>query len=129
MTRGPAWPQGLPELPYVRTTSYAGQDVLLSMTFLTSAAVPAEPTSITYRIDSLESAQEILGPTAVTPTGSTQILQLAGALMQLTRQLYGRENFQVWISAVVPDANASSGSITVNQLVIIEVIAIAVAPK
>lgn len=129
MTRGPAWPQGLPELPYPRKTSYAGQDVLLSLTFLTSAAVPVQPTSISYRMDSLESASEVIPPTVVAPTGSTQILQLAGALMQLTRQWYGRENMQVFITAVLPDANASSGSITVQQIVIIELVAIAVAPQ
>lgn len=129
MTRGPAWPQGLSELPYTRQTSYAGQDVLLSMTFLTSAAVPVQPTSITYRMDSLESAVTVIATTSVTPTGSTQILQLTGALMQLTRQWYGRENMQVLITAVLADANASSGSITVQQIVIIELVAIAIAPQ
>lgn len=125
MTRGPAWPQAIPELPYQRSTSYAGQDVLLNLTFLTSAAVPVQPTSITYRVDSLESAEGIIPPTVVTPTGSSQVLQLAGAKMVLTRQWYGRENFQVFITAVIPDSAAASGSITVKQLVIIELIAIA----
>lgn len=127
MTRGPAWPQGLPELPYTRTTSYAGQDVLLNLTFLSSLGVATQPTSITYRVDSLESAQGIIPQTVVTPTGASQILQLPGAKMVLTRQWYGRENFQVFITAVIPDTNASSGSITVQQLVIIELVAIAVA--
>lgn len=126
MTRGPAWPQALPELPYPRKTSYAGQDVLLNLTFLTSAAVPAQPTSISYRIDSLETGQVIQGPTVVTPTGSSQILQLTGAIMVLTRQWLGRDNFQVTITAVIPDTNATSGSITVQQVVIIELCAIAV---
>lgn len=126
MVAGPKWLQGLPELPYARTVSYSGQDVLLSMTFLTSAAVPVQPTSISYRIDSLDSAQVVQGVTSVTPTGSTQILQLPGSLMQITRQWYGRDNFQVTITAVIPDANAASGSITVQQIVIIELVAIAV---
>lgn len=126
MVRGPAWPQGLPELPYTRKTSYAGQDVLLQMTFLTSAAVPAQPTSISYRIDSLDSAQVVVGATSVTPTGTSQILQILGTVLQLTRQWYGRENFQVKITAVVPDTNATSGSITVETIVIIELVGIAV---
>jgi len=125
MARGPAWPQGLPELPYPRKTSYAGQDVLLQMTFLTSAAVPAQPSSISYRIDSLDSAQVVVGPTSVTPTGTSQILQILGTVLQLTRQWYGRENFQVKITAVIPDTNAASGSITVQQIVIIELVGIA----
>ena len=127
MTRGPAWPQAIPELPYPRKTSYAGQDVLLNLTFLNSSAVPTQPTSISYRVDSLESAQVILPPTVLAPTGTSQILQLPGALMQLTRQWLGRDNFQVSITAVIADTNASSGSITVKQVVIIELCAIAVA--
>lgn len=99
---------------------------MLALTFLTSAAIPAQPTSISYRIDSLETGQVIQGPTVVTPTGSSQTLQLPGALMVLTRQWLGRDNFQVAITAVIPDANASSGSITVQQVVIIELCAIAV---
>lgn len=126
MTRGPAWPQSLPELPYTRTTSYAGQDVLLNLTFLNSAGVATQPTSINYRIDSLETGQVIQGPTVVAPTGASQILQLTGAILQLTRQWLGRDNFQVAITAVIADANAASGSITVQQIVIIELCAIAV---
>lgn len=95
------------------------------MTFLTSAAVPAQPSSITYRIDSLDSSEVVVGPTSVTPTGTSQILQILGSVLQLTRQFYGRENFQVKISAVIPDTNAASGSITVQQIVLIEIIGIA----
>lgn len=101
--------------------------MLLNLTFLTSAAVPAQPTSITYRIDSLESADVVVPPTVVTPTGTSQILQLTGAVLQLTRQWFGRENFQVKLTAVVPDTNAASGSITVQQIMIIELIGIATA--
>lgn len=96
------------------------------MTFLNSAAVATQPTSISYRIDSLETGQVVVAPTVVAPTGSTQTLQLTGAVMVLTRQWIGRDNFQVTITAVIPDTNASSGSITVNQVVIIELCAIAV---
>jgi hypothetical protein len=71
----------------------------------------------------------VIPPTSVSPAGSSMILQLLGSLMQTTRQWLGRENMQVWISAVLPDTNAASGSITVNQLVIIELIAIAIAPQ
>ena len=118
---------GIPELPYTRHTSYAGQDVLLNLTFLNSAAVPTQPTSITYRIDSLESAQVVVGNTVVAPTGVSQILQLTGAVLQMTRLWLGRENMQVKITAVIPDTNASSGSITVEQIVIIELCGIATA--
>lgn len=127
MTRGPAWPQGLPELPYVRHPSYAGQDVLLSLTFLTSAGVLQQPTTITYRIDSLETSDVVVGTTSVTPTSSQQTLQITGAVLQMTRQYFGRENMQVTITAVIPDTGAASGSITVKTVVIIEICAIATA--
>jgi hypothetical protein len=126
MTRGPSWPQAIPELPYVRHTSYQGQDVLLGLTFLDSQANLATPTSLTYRVDSLDSAQNVIPLTVVAVTGTSQTLQLPGAKLVMTRQTYGRENMQVWVSAVVPDATASSGSITVNTVVIIELIAISV---
>ena len=61
----------------------------------------------------------------MTPTGTSQILQILGTVLQLTRQWYGRENFQVKITAVIPDTNAASGSITVQQIVIIELVGIA----
>lgn len=95
------------------------------MTFLTSAGVLQQPTTITYRIDSLESAQPVVGTTSVTPTGSQQTLQITGAVLQMTRQYYGRENMQVTITAVIPDTAAASGSITAKQIVIIELVAIA----
>ena len=51
MPRGPAWMQALPELPYTRHTSYAGQDIFLKLTFLDSTQTPVQPTTLTYRVD------------------------------------------------------------------------------
>lgn len=127
--RGPSWLQAQPELPYTPVTSYAGSDLLLQLTFLNSSSVPTEPTSITYELDSLDSSQNVIPSTSLTPTGSTQILQLPGSSMQLTRQLYGREGMQLWVSAVIPDTNASTGSIKVNQVVYIDLIQIATPPQ
>jgi len=114
-----AW-QGLPELPFVRHTSLTGQDVLLSLTFLNSAAVPTVPSSITYEVDSLTTNQNVIASQSLAPTGTSQILQLPGASMVNTRNYLGREEFQVLITAVVPDTNAASGSINVVALAIIE---------
>ena len=119
-----AW-QGLPERPYVRHESLTGEDVLLQMTFLNSSGVATEPTSITYEVDSLSTSQNIIPSTAVTPTGTTQSLQLPGAKMVNTRNYLGREEFQVLITAVIADTNASSGSITRIAIVIIELCNIA----
>ncbi len=112
--------QGLPERPFVHHESYTGEDVLVQLTFLNSSGVPTEPTSITYRVDSLSTNQGVIGSTVLTPTGTTQILQLPGASMVNTRNYLGREIFQVSITAVIADTNASSGSITREALVIIE---------
>ena len=114
-----AW-QGLPERPFVRHESYTGEDVLVQLTFLNSSGVPTEPTSITYRVDSLSTNQPVIGSTVLAPTGTTQILQLPGASMTNTRNYLGREIFQCSVTAIIPDTNASSGSITREALVIIE---------
>ena len=120
-----AW-QGLPELPFARHTSYTGQDVLLNLTFLNSAGVATEPTSITYEVDSLTTNQNVIASTSVAPAGTSQIIQLPGSSMVNTRNYLGREEFQVLITAVIPDTNATSGSITVLALAVIELINIAI---
>jgi hypothetical protein len=114
--------QGLPELPYTRHESYTGQDVLLSLTFLNSQAVATQPTSITYRVDSLTTNQGVIPPTSLAPSGTAQTLQLPASAMQNTRNFLGREEFQVLVTAVIPDTNASSGSITAQSITIIELV-------
>lgn len=120
-----AW-QGLPERPFVRHESYTGEDVLLQLTFLNSAGVATEPTSITYEVDSLTTNQNVIPSTVVTPTGAVQIIQLPGASMVNTRNYLGREIFQCEITAVIPDTNATSGSITKLALAIIELVNISI---
>lgn len=127
--RGPAWLQALPQESYHRHQSYAGDDVLLSLTFLNSSGVPATPNTISYEVDSLTTACSIIASTLVAPTGSTQVIQLPGASMQPSRPYLGEEQFQVWVRANIPDSSASSGSINKNALVIIELIVIATPPQ
>ncbi len=129
MRRGPAWLQAIPQEAYQQFSSLAGNDVLLQCTFLTSLGVAATPNTITYEVDSLTTGTNIIGSTSVSPTGSTQTIQLPGSLMQPSRPYLGEEQFQVWIKANIPDTNASSGSINVNVLAIIDLIAIALPPE
>jgi hypothetical protein len=103
---------------------WANSDVLVQLTFLNSSNVATEPTSIQYRLDSLTRPQNIIGWTSVTPTGTEQILQIPGSIMVPTACWLGRENWQLTIEAVIPDANAASGSITVNKLLFLQLIAI-----
>lgn len=119
-----AW-QGLPERPFVRHESMTGEDVLLQLTFLNSAGVATQPTSLTYEVDSLSTNQNVIPKTTATPTGATQIIQLPGSQMVNTRNYLGREIFQTLITAVIPDTNATSGSITRTALAIIELCNIA----
>lgn len=119
-----AW-QGLPERPFVRHESMNGEDVLLQLTFLNSAGVATQPTSITYEVDSLTTNQNVIPKASLVPSGATQVLQLPGASMVNTRNYLGREIFQCLITAVIPDTNAASGSITRTALAIIELVNIA----
>lgn len=120
-----AW-QGLPERPFVQYESYTGEDVLLNLTFLNSSGVATQPTSITWRVDSLTTNQNVIASQSLAPTGATQVLQLPGASMVNTRNYLGRETFQVEITAVITDSNASSGSITRTALAIIDLVNIAI---
>jgi hypothetical protein len=129
MTVGPNWLQGQPELGYTRYLVYAGQDVLLQLTFLNSLGVQTQPTSIVYEMDDLTNGQNMIpAGTALAPSGGgQQVLQITAAQLVMDRQYQGRQISQVWITAVIPDTNAPSGSITVQQAVIIETVAIATA--
>jgi hypothetical protein len=100
----------------------------VQLTFINTQNAAVTPNSISYELDSLTTATNIIGQTSVAPTGSQQVLQIPGSVMQVTRQYLGRENFQLWITANLPDTNASSGSINVQQVVLIELINIAIPP-
>jgi hypothetical protein len=118
--------QGQTERAVRQHEVYAGDDVLIDCTFLNSQRVATEPSSITYRMDSLTSVQNVIAPTSVAPTGSEQTVQIPGSSMQPTRVWYGRELMRVVITAVIPDTNAPSGSITVNRVVALTLICIPV---
>src|SRR5580658_10527564 len=117
---GPLGWQGQGNRGYIRHLSFAGQDVLLDLTFVDSTQTPQTPTSATYRMDDITNGQNMIGQTSFTPTGSTYTLQIPGASMVMSRTWEGRQICQVWITAVVPDASATSGSITIQQAVYIE---------
>ena len=127
MVAGPHWLQGEPELGYTRHLVYAGSDVALSLTFLNTQGVATQPTSITWEMDDLTNGQNMVPPTSLVPTGPTQTLQIPAASLVMDRQYQGRQISQVWIKAVIADASVASGSITVNQVVILETVAIATA--
>ena len=125
---GPRGWQGQPN-SLVRTHRVpAYSDVLIQCTFLNSSKVPTEPTSISWRMDSLTSVQNVQASTSVVPTGSQQVIQVPAAIMIPTRSWYGTEMMQVWIQAVITDTNAPSGSITVNKIVALEMVMESIPP-
>jgi len=119
-----AW-QGVPELPFVHHNAYTGEDVLVQLTFLNTSGVPTQPTSLQYEVDSLTVNQNLVPVTIVTTTGPVVIVQLPASLMVNTRNFLGQEARQALFTAVIPDANAASGSITKRCLVIIDLVNIA----
>lgn len=119
-----AW-QGKPELPFIHHGAYTGEDVLVQLTFVNSSGQATTPTSLTYEVDSLTVNQNVVPPTSIAPTGPTMIVQLPAAQMVNTRNFLGGETFQALFTAVIPDANAASGSITKRCLVIIDLTNIA----
>lgn len=123
MTAGPMWLQGQPNQDYPRHLSFSGQDVFVNLEFLDSTQTPVQPTTLTYQVDSLTSCQNVIPSTQVTPTGSNQTIQLPGASMVPTRQYYGRDLFQMWITATYVDS-ATQATSTMQQLVYVELIAI-----
>lgn len=111
---------GQPILPYVDYRSYQGVDVFIDLTFLDHTGALATPNSLTYQIDDLTNAVNIVPLTSVAVAGSTQTLQIPGAVLQLTHNWQGSEIFQIYITAVMPGSPTS----VVKQVAILELLAI-----
>lgn len=111
---------GQPTLPYVDYRSYAGADVFIDLTFLDHFGVLAVPVSFSYQIDDLTNAIPIVAKTVVTVTGSTQTLQIPGAILQLSYPWQGSEIFQISMTAVMPGSPTS----VVRGVAILELISI-----
>lgn len=112
--------RGQPNLPYVDNRSYAGADVFIDYTFLDHTGAPVTPASITYQLDDISNVNNMIPATAVTPTGSSQTLQIPGAKMAMTYPAIaqGSQICQLLTTVVLPDAS------TVKSIAIIELIAI-----
>lgn len=111
---------GQPTLPYVDYRSYAGADVFIDLTFLDYQGNLVIPTSLNYRIDDLTNAVPLVAQTTVTVTGSTQTVQIAGSVLQMTRDWQGSELLQIFFTAVLPGSPTS----IVKSVSILELLAI-----
>lgn len=111
---------GQPVLPYVDYRSYAGSDVFIDLTFLDHTGVLVTPNSLSYQVDDLTNAVNVIPATVVTVTGTTQTVQIAGALLQLTHNWQGSEIFQIIWKMILPGSPTS----TVYAVTILELLAI-----
>jgi len=80
MQRGYRGVSGSPVQPYINYTLNSGSDCWLNLQFLDRNNNPATPTAVSYRIDCLTTDYIVLGPTSVTPTGSTMSINIPAAL-------------------------------------------------
>jgi hypothetical protein len=111
---------GQPVLPYVDYRSYQGMDVFIDLTFLDHFGNLAVPVSLSYQVDDITNAVNVIPVTVVAVTGSTQTIQIAGALLQLTHNWQGSEIFQIVFKVVLPGSPTS----TVYAVSILELLAI-----
>lgn len=114
---------GQPVLAYIDYRVYAGTDAFLDLTFLDHTGTLVTPSALTYEIDDLTNSLSIVPQTAVTVTGNPMTLQIPGSVLQMSHNWQGSELFQVWIKATITDSVTSTQA-TINQVAIIEVVAI-----
>lgn len=116
---------GQPTLPYIDNRSYAGEDVFLDLTFLDHTLTEFIPTYVSYQIDDITNALNMVPQTVITGsvTGPTYTLQIAGAQMQMSYQWEGSQLCQFTLTAQGIDSVTGS-SFTVKGVVIIELCSI-----
>lgn len=114
---------GQPSLPYVDFRSYAGADVFIDLVFLDHTGASVTPASLSYRVDDLTNAVPIIAQTSIPVTGSSQVLQIPGSLLQLTHYWQGSELFQIWITMTYIDSITSVLS-TAQSVSVLELVAI-----
>ena len=109
---------GQPTLAYVDYRSYQGADIFIDLTFLDHTGTPVTPASLTYQVDDLTNAVNVIPSTSVSVSSSTKTVQIPGSLMQMTHNWQGSEIFQIWFKAILPDGS------TVMQITVLELLAI-----
>jgi hypothetical protein len=109
---------GQPTLPYIDFRSYAGSDIYIDLTFLDYTGTPVTPVALTYQIDDLTNAVNVIPQTNVPVTGTSQTLNIPGGQLLMTHYWQGSEVLQIWISAQL-----STGSI-LQTVAILELVSI-----
>lgn len=115
--------EGQPVLPFPQVRVYAGDDVFVPMTFLDWTKAPQTPTLLTYQLDDITNAINMIPSTTVTTgLGSSYTLQLPGSSMNMDMQWQGSQLCQLSVTAVIPITGG--GTQTIRGVFIIELCAI-----
>lgn len=116
---------GLPNLPYVDNRSYAGTDQFFSLAFLDHNGVLVVPTALSYVIDDISNAVNMVPPTTVSAgLASNMSLQVPAAKWVMTYPTQGSQLCQIaWKFSALDSVTGTSFSAT--AVTIVELIAIA----
>lgn len=116
---------GQPVLPYIDNRSYAGEDVFLDLTFLDHTLTEFTPTYVSYQIDDITNALNMIPQTVITGSvsGPTYTLQIPGAKMQMSYNWQGSQLCQFTFTAQGTDS-VTQASFTVKGVTIIELCSI-----
>ncbi len=115
--------EGQPVLPFRDDYAYAGSDVFVKMTFVDYTKALQVPTSLTYQLDDITNAVNMIPSTTMTAgLTSPSTLQLPAASMQLRMQWQGSQLCQLSVTAVIPVTGGGTQTIVSRR--IIELVAI-----
>lgn len=115
--------EGQPVLPFPSVKAYAGEDVFVPMTFLDYTKAAQVPSSLSYQLDDITNAVNMIPSTPVTANlASSMTLQLPASSMNMTMQWQGSQLCQLFVEAVIPVTGG--GTQTIRGVYIIELCAI-----
>jgi hypothetical protein len=108
MQRGYSGIAGRPVKPYPQYSVNYSSDVWLTLTFLDRTNTAVTPSAISYRIDNLTSFTVVLTDTSVTPTGTTQTLNIPGALNIFSTDIgQSSQLFQITVTVTYPGGSVA----------------------
>lgn len=107
---------GQPILPYVDYRGYAGDDFFMDLTFLDHTGVGITPVSLSYQVDDMTNAINMIPMTSVQPTGFQQTVTIPGSSMVMSHQWQGSQICQVFIQAQLGDGSHKSAIAVIELL-------------
>lgn len=119
--------KGNPTLPYSDFRSFAGEDVVVDLTFLDRTGQAVTPYQVQWQLDDISNAINMQPPTILgtgTFTTNTSTLTLPASLMQMDKQFQGSQLCQLSLAMSYLDTRVTpSVSRTVQEQYVIELVA------